>query len=266
MNSTLYSPALSAFNSGMQFTMIGRKQWANVPGAPMTGIFTGSSQVNGSKLYVNGFVLSDRFSVYDRTVAALGLCYKLTLNSENYLSVGLSGGFNADQVDLSRAKYNLADDQLGFSLVSVVNPLFGSSIAFGNTGLNLTASIGIQDVLFRKNVFAYLNKSFVLSTDGELQTSVLYKNSLNTGRYQLDLNALYMYRKMIGLGIGFRNTSELVLSARFNVGSKFQFGYSYDMSFGKLNALSGHELFLRMQLPSRSKGGLHGTGYTNPLI
>src|SRR6218665_2665759 len=156
-NSTLFSPSLSAFSEGVQFTALGRKQWSGISGAPITGMFSVSGNVNGSRIYLNGNIVSDQVSVYNRTVANIGISYKLPINANNYISAGLSGGFNSDNVDLSRANFNSGDDFLLYGIQNDVSASLGASMSYGNSKLKLTASGGIQDVLFKKNVFGYVN-------------------------------------------------------------------------------------------------------------
>lgn len=264
-NPTLFSPSMSAFSEGTQFTVLGRKQWSGISGAPTTGLFSYSGNINGSKLYVNGNFVSDQVSVYNRTNANLGVSYKLAMNTNNHLAVGLSGGFTADKVDLSRASFTEGDNYLDFGLQNQVTATFGTSVTYGNNSLRLTASGGVMDVLYKKNFFGYVGKTWPIN-ELDIHTSLLYKYSAGTDRDQLDLNTLLMYKRTVGVGLGYRMNNEFVIMGRLILKEKYQVGYAYDLAFGKLRGLSGHEIFLRIQLPSKNSSTLIRSGYTNPII
>lgn len=265
-NSVLFSSSLSSFNDGLKITALGRKQWSNISGSPTTGLVSISSNINSSKLSVSGFLLADEYSIFNRTVASVGLSYKLKINEVNYISAGINGGFNSDKVDLTRANYDVNDAVAVTGLINKVNPLFGFSLAYANTKLDLTASIGVQDVLYKRNPILYVSKLFRLDDSFDLHSSLLFKNSLNTDRSQFDVNSLLMYKKTMGAGIGYRLNNELVFMARLNLLGKYELGYAYDMSIGKLRGFNGHELYLRFNLKTKNTSSMFGTGYTNPLI
>lgn len=264
-NSTLFSPSLSAFNSGVNVSGLVRKQWASIQGAPTTGMLNLSSSINASKFYINGNIIMDQLSVYRKTEMNIGLSYKLKVNDNNYFSGGIAGGFNSDKVDLSRVEFQSGDNLIYSNLNSNVRPLLTTSVSYGNIPLNLTASIGFQDALKFQNVFGFLTKKWILANDFDLHTSALFKYSAGTGRSQTDLNVLGMYKETIGIGAGYRLNNELVFMARVQLFSKLQIGYAYDMSLGKLNGLNGHEVFLSYKI-TKSTAAFKSSGYTNPIL
>lgn len=262
---TLYSPSMSSAYSGVNISVLGRSQWNNTPGSPKSFVANLTSQILGSKFYINGNVVVDQLSVFNNIEGNLGLTYKLSLNENNYLSLGVQGGFRSFKVDYSRAIYSLGDDYLYQNLNSNVRGLVTPSLTYLNKPLMISASIGGQDLLGMKNLFGYVNKQTVLKKDVlDLHVSLLYKQSLGTKRNQLDINSLVMYRNLFGLGVGYRLNNELVLMARMNIKSLFQVGYCFDLGMSKIKGYTGHEIYLKYTI-QKSKNS-KSSGYTNPLI
>lgn len=264
-NNVVYAPSLSAAYSGTNLTLLGRKQW-NINGAPTTGLFIGHGQINGSKLYVSGGISNDQIGIWNRTFGSIGLTYKLKLDDNNFIGVGVAPGFSSDQIDLTRAEFNAGDNVINYQIDNKVYFNGTTSATYGNSKLNLTVSAGFQDFTRQKNVFGMVSKQFDFGSF-DLLSNVLYKQSLTTSRNQTEINAIGMYNQFIGIGAGYRLNSEFVGHFRLNVKNKYMVGYCYDMGLSKLKGLNGHEVFLRLVIPSKNgAAALFRTGFTNPIL
>lgn len=263
-NGLAFNPAYAGSREALSATLLLRKQWVQLDGAPSTGSFT----IHGpSANERHGFGLSvvhDRLGITRQNFAGLSYAYRLPLGS-GVLSLGLRGGItqftnrysdivtiDPDQVNpgvnvsalLPRVGtgfyYNTQRFYLG---VSAPNILAGRYYRFNNQFASDLASS--QQVHY----FGTAGVVIPLSESVDFKPSVVGKFVRNAP-WEFDLNASLLFRKVFWVGAGYRTKDSAVLLLEYMSLKGWRIGYSYDYTLTKLNQVNSgsHEILLGIDL------------------
>jgi hypothetical protein len=74
---------------------------------------------------------------------------------------------------------------------------------------------------------------------------------MESGLYQVDINALAEYKKMVSLGLSYRTHDAIVIQIGYKY-KEMQIGYSYDITVSSLNVASSgsHEIIFIYRFPN----------------
>ena len=236
---TVTNPAASLLHLGGEVSVIGRRQWVGVDGAPT--VFWGSGHIGfenfGATAGLN--IRHENLAVEKLTEASIFFAKSVRISETEYLGVSLNAGISyldgrfsqLDPMDPAFHEDVMETDALvgfGVMLYRPERYYVGLSLPrlmLGNLGLT-----GDSRYNFSNNYHLTAGALFPLGTDFQFRPSLLVTYSENL-RPQADASAMFFVKKVFGVGINVRSYGELAGMAQFNFGG-FGLGYSYQFNPG----------------------------------
>lgn len=260
-NMQVLNPAFVGFKSDLNATLLARRQWLNVDGAPETNTFSINTRLN-SGFGIGATVISDKIGLVDNTNLNLDVSYTVPLSEFGRLSFGVKSGMAFFNNDLA-------------SGITVDNELYASTTGqYGNLGFGFLytnakfyAGISVQN-LFKSPVFRLQNDiqtlrgleegnyfftgglTIPLSRFKDIvfipSTMIKYTPTLPIS---VDLNANFVYEGIIEAGLSYRYQNSLSAMVALVVNEKYRIGYAYENYLADIGQnLNSHELILRIDL------------------
>ncbi len=273
LNHYVINPAATGITRDLPLALSYRKQWASVPQSPSVQYLSGNMEVYQA-MGAGAKVLNYTAGPLRKTGLELTYSYHLVLKEDLNLSFGLSGLFYQFHLDKSGMNIEDDDDEVftnGNDNMFVIDAIFGTYLY----GKNYFAGISVPQ-LFNRNVdlktdnilqekqvrhyYIHGGYKFEINQDITLEPSLLFK-LMESGLYQVDINTLAEYKKMITFGLSFRTADAIVIQAGYRF-KEFQLGYSYDINYTGMSAQSSgsHELIFIYTLPNFIQGGVSTNG------
>ena len=262
-NMQVVNPAYAGAEAAHQLSVLSRRQWSQFEDAPNTLAFSyASARENNVGLGLS--VVSDQVFVEQQTFAYVDFSYRLTLDADMQLYLGLKGGGNfykADPTPLST--YDPVGDPLQLQRNRFI-PNVGAGAYLVASSYWLSFSIprlfgvsrGDEDINTAKDrthIYAAAGGQFPVGPGFAIKPSLLLRK----------VKGLPLASEITGM-ISWQNTFEIGVSARSNSSFSFisliniqgiQLGYAYETPSSDLLAglgLKTHEVILRFQFGSTS--------------
>jgi type IX secretion system PorP/SprF family membrane protein len=254
LNHYAINPAATGINDELSLALSYRKQWVSIPESPSTQYLSGQMKVYKS-MGAGVKILNYKAGPQRKTGLELTYSYHFILKEGVNLSFGLSGLLYQFNLDKSSLNVEQSDDQLlmGAEKMFVIDAIFGTYLYGKNyfAGLsipqlfNRNVDLKSDNILQQKQVRHYYlhgGYKFNISPDFTLEPSLLFK-IMESGLYQVDINALTEYKKMVSLGLSYHTSDAFVIQIAYRY-KAFQLGYSYDITTAKVNTVSSgsHEI------------------------
>lgn len=236
---TVVNPAASLMHMDGEVSVIGRRQWVGIDGAPT--VFWGSGHMGfesiGATAGLN--IRHESLAVEKLTEASAFFAKSVRISENEYLGVSLNAGFSyldgrfsqLDPMDPAfREDIRETDALVGFG-VMLYRPeryyvgLSLPRLMLGNLGLT-----GDSRYQFTNIYHLTAGALFHLGTDFQFRPSLLvtYSESL---RPQAEASAMFFVKEVFGVGANVRTYGEIAGMAQFNF-SGFGLGYSYQFNPG----------------------------------
>ena len=249
-NKYLVNPSMAGINEGLNINGSFRKQWSNIPGAPITQSVTLDQQVNKVGWGVN--VYNEKAGGMQRTKAVGTFAYHLPLNSNTQqLNFGVSFGASQDKLDLSSvynsdindpsiARFNdrgyYLDGDFGVSYTSNALTVEGSipnmRSVFRNDDLNFANKPTFYSAVSYKFNFGSGINAVSLEPKGVFRGIKNYDNLWDAGVNanfigdKLFAMAMYHNTQNITVGFGMNYKSSLYFMAYYNTATSAISGYT----------------------------------------
>ena len=236
---TVVNPAASLIHMGGEISVIGRRQWVGVDGAPT--VFWGSGHIGfgnfGATAGLN--IRHESLAVEKLTEASAFFAKSVRISETEYLGLSLNAGISyldgrfsqLDPMDPAfREDVMETDALMGFG-VMLYRPeryyvgLSLPRLMLGNLGLT-----GDSRYQFANIYHLTAGALFPLGADFQFRPSLLLTYSENL-RPQAEASAMFFVKKVFGVGINVRSYGEVAGMAQFNF-SSFGLGYSYQFNPG----------------------------------
>jgi len=254
-NGLSINPAFAGNNNEGELTAFYRNQWTQIQDAPVSiSLAWHNSFGRRDQVGLGVYLEHDRIGVDKRTNVQLNYAYRLTVG-EGKFSFGLQGGlvfFRSQLTDIVTPEGgfdevfenddSFARPNFGVGLRYVTkNYYFGASIPHL---LNYQEGLGTTGSRVRSAYISYLANAGARMDLGErleFLPSGLFKYIPAEAPPELDLSAIFRYRKSFELGITYR-TNKVVNpeSLNFQVGYLFDNGvkiaYAYDYMISSISA------------------------------
>lgn len=265
----LINPAYAGTQVQLSATAIYRNQWVNLEGAPKTFTTTVHSGFLKSRMGLGVILGSDQIGVHS-DISAYGVySYKIQLDRNMSLSMGIQGGFNYLESDFNRLNLkNLGDPNLS-GTTSKFNPNVGAG-AFLRTkrwyvGFSVPYIINNKVVDINTNTQATQHRYYYVQagTSKSLGPNVLFVPTAllriqESAPFSFDINGTFVFYKTVGLGLSYRLNEGIVGLFELQVTDSFHVGYAYDFTTSDLNrvSLGSHEIMVnyRLKIPKIHKG------------
>ena len=249
----------------MSFVALHRSQWAGFDGAPTTQSFGMNSPILNGKLGVGLNYNGDRIGPIRSSLISLAGAYIARLNENTTMSLGINGGFQSVNANLSDLNlYEVNDASFLGNAASKLTPNFGAGVFLQNQkwylGLSspriletkfLSAENNGLELLQSKRHY-YMTAGSILPLNKQIQfkPSVLLK-TVPGAPVQIDVTAMFVFNDKFWTALSSRSGDALGALVGFNFNENLQVGYAYDWSyaFGQHAGRSGsHEVVLRYEL------------------
>ncbi|RZK62120.1 MAG: type IX secretion system membrane protein PorP/SprF [Pedobacter sp.] len=231
-NRYLVNPSMAGINEGFNINGSFRKQWSNIPGAPLTQSVTLDQQVGKVGWGVN--VYNEKSGGLQRTKAVGTFAYHLPLSdNEQQLNFGVSFGVSKDRLDLSSIRNSDINDPSIARFNDRGSYLDGDfGVSYTSKGLTIEGAVPNMRSVFRKDDLNYANKPTFYSAIG-------YKFSLGEGMNGISLEPKGVFRGIknyknlwdAGVNANFANDKLYVMAMYHNTqNATVGFGVNYKSS------------------------------------
>ncbi len=268
-NQVVINPAYLGSKDAINVTGLFRKEWVNVNGSPQTTNFSIAAPLKAKKIGIGGHIVQETIGPKQWMSAYLDYCYRVKLG-KGKLSFGLSTGvvsfnFNTAKLDLSDkyepTLYSSATQRaikfdMAAGLYYYSRSFFAglSATHLNSPKLISTTSNSGQTVNFynlQPHFMLTMGKAFSINQNLVFSPSVLVKTVMGK-QVSADLNANFLIREKIWLGVSCRSSLTAVVLAQFLVTDKLKIGYSYDYGLKGIARTSygSHEIMMSFDFGS----------------
>ncbi len=264
MNSLSINPAYAGSNAKTSISLLSRRQWTSLSGAPEYNTFTFSHAVNqdfavGLNIKQGTIGSFKNTSPLNEINVAANLAYHKTISKNYRLAVGLKLGYFNYNFDISK-----------LDLYQQIDPIFSNksyninapSTGFGSYLYSKKNFIGFscpQMIFIKKDEVNFQNVNHYQLTAGQI-FDVTDKNKIKlTTQFrfnsfspvQVDVNAHYIIDKMGSIGAFVRSEGDVGLMLMAELNKNFKLFYSWDSKIRPLNEYVrySHEVGLQYNVP-----------------
>jgi len=203
-NRYLVNPSMAGIHDGFNINGSFRKQWSNIPGAPITQSVTMDEKLNKVGWGIN--VYNEKSGGLQRTKAVGTFAYHLPLSDhEQQLNFGVSFGVSRDRLDLSSIRNSDINDPSIARFNDRGSYLDGDfGVSYTSKGLTVEGAVPNMRSVFRNDDLNFADKPTFYS-------AISYKFDLGTG-----INGISLEPKGVFRGIkNYKNLWDAGVNANF---------------------------------------------------
>jgi len=268
INPVSISPAFTGKYNRFQSFITHRSEWTGLTGAPTIGYISLDGSI-GKKMGIGGNLTLNKAGIFKNFSLNINYAYHLQLAKNHFLSFGLNAALYQNSIDLSEV---IVGNQL--------DPLLASQDGISETYLNVGASLLytwkdlnvciVFPLLFNnksfysnslydhvltmdRNWMVYATYTLLLQTDWKLKFDILYRDT-QFSPWSLDFSTLVKYQDNYWLGVFYRKSNVLGLTAGLAIINSIVINYNYEFAGFTMMGESGgsHEVTLGYRLPFKS--------------
>ena len=263
-NMNLINPSFAGTEDKTNVGINMRSQWAGVKGAPQTqSIFFGSPV--GSKVGLGISIINDKTFIESQTSIAADFSYKLQLNDEVNLYLGIKAGFNSYDINTNGlVSYGIGQDASLMNLDGSFSPNVGLGAHLKHENYFVSFSIPkllTPDRLEEDNGIAslgtdrlhmYFSGGYVIRlNDAMALKPMALIRYVDASPLSIDLTTILTLGDLFDVGAAYRLNEGISGMVIFKMSSNFEIGYAYEAAFENpvRNADNGtHEIMMNIKL------------------
>ena len=260
---SLFNPSFSGVD-GRMLSFNSRSQWAGVEGAPrINSLILHLPRKKNVNLGLA--VQNDRVFIENRTFVSLDYNYRLQLNNDRFLYLGIKAGGNFNNIDVNDIDRIYTDYNPALSAVkNYFTPVLG--VGFHYRAPNYFFGIGMP-TLFQSERFddtqdwktSAVDYSYVHFTGGinlkvqenlSLNPVVVYRSLPNMPNHFVG-TADFVYKDRFSIGGGFSNNDNAAVYFSIKTKGGFELGYGYEFTQGEISDVitnPTHEIMIKVPL------------------
>ena len=262
-NMNILNPAYAGSKTGtLSISLLGRTQWAGIPGAPQTATLSVHSPIT-KRMGLGLSVLADKVGPINEQFIFADYSYTIPVGYYDNLSFGIKAGIsllNANLIDLQ----TIIQDDVNFDQnIGNLQPNFGFGAFYYSdiyyVGLSIPNLLKttylekegglITNVNKKSHMFLTGGYVFDLSYEWQFKPSIMAKTTMGAP-ISIDLSANFLFDETFEVGTSYRwdDSVSLLLNAR--VTDNLRVGYSYDFTTTELSRFTSgsHELIILFDL------------------
>jgi len=253
------NPGYNASKDQASATLLYRKQWMGLNGAPQTMAANINVPVNKWHTGFGANALVETFGLTTFSNIDLTACVDVKVSNSSYLTFGLSGGAEIRRIDMEKAVY-IGDPPFYASQFNdeYLHAAFGLNFFGKNIHLGASAHYSqLKGLRYTNNepLSIFVNGSYLISinSDWALKPSMLFKTW--GGYSNLDAGVFVLYRDILWFGASYRTTKAFILFADIKITNSTRLGYSFDTGLSSAPILrhNSHEIRLEFNIPRTEK-------------
>ncbi len=260
-NTVAVNPAYAGTSNALNLVAMSRIQWVGLKGAPVTNTISMDTPFEGKRVGLGLSVMSDKIGPVQNLYLSASYAYRVPLNDNVTLSLGLKGGIYNYYVGLNSLSLVESNDaafyqdqakalhpNLGFGAYLYANrwyvglavpTLIESDLNKSNTDANNVSQL-------KRHYFLMAGYVMHMSADWDFKPSFI-ENVVTGAPPSTDLTAQFLYKNAYWLGASYRIGDAIAFLFEFRLTEQLMAGYSYDVTISKLagHNLGSHEILLR---------------------
>lgn len=260
-----YNPAATGTEGTQNISGLFRKQWAGLPGSPLTGGVLYETALDKYDMGLGGFVFTDVIGATLWNSVVANYSYSLDLNETQKLAFGIDAGVDIFSTNYSRLVYWDDDVMFDQQKATEVVPHIGAGIQYYTENLYVGISVprlvnfnNDNPLSISAQTLPSIVSTYFLNFGYRFDLNDQFQMQINTlGKFtghvlpQGDVNVLTTYNKMIGLGVGYKSLGFATTYLEYTYDEVVTIGYAFDFTLTKLaNYSSGsHEVLVKYRLP-----------------
>lgn len=260
-NGLVLNPAYAGSLNYFSATVMYRKQWVNMDGAPETKAFSAHSNIKGKNIGLGVMAVHDQTGVHSDMAFYASYAYRIRMR-EGFLAMGLQAGFN----DLTSRFSNLSlhdpnDPGLSYD-VHQFKMNFGTGVYYNSE--SFYAGLSIPYLLKSRTLrdFEYIRESiesrYYYFTAGKvldvshhikIKPSVLMR--IEDGMpVAYDFNCNIFLDELVSLGLSYREGDSFSTLFEMQLTDFIKFGYAYDWTASEIRNYSNgtHEFMVNYRM------------------
>ena len=285
-NPLFTNPATVGYQDKQWLSALGRYQWLGIEGAPKSSVISYQSPLKNDNLALGALVKYDALGLMKNMGLDLSFAYRIELNDQTRLSLGLMGSifhYNDVRIDATTGK----PDPTSVNNITAWIPNFGAGAYLFNkkyfVGVSVPHLLNLKitdpqaattgATLSRIYNHYFASAGYVFGKEGgvKFKPTAFFKMSENSST-NLDVNANIMLQERFWFGLGYRTGGDIInekgvfeslgsfrgesVVATFKMMATnfMEVGYSYDypvQNLGRVNSGS-HEIYVGMELGKRT--------------
>jgi type IX secretion system PorP/SprF family membrane protein len=263
-NHLLLNPAYAGTKDYMMSSLLYRKQWVNLDGAPTTQVGSIHGPLGLTNFGWGALISNDHIGVTNRTDAYANGAYHVKLKGDLNLSLGIRAGGGYYAIKNSDLKYwDQGDKVFNGDRVSKFLPNIGAGAYLYSTkyyaglsaptlisydpekALSLSLSGNIYVPRQVRHCFLTAGMVYEMNPDVVLKPSFLLKY-VGNAPVEVDLNMNVLLSNILWVGASYRTNDAIVGILEFQVNRKLRIGYSYDYTLSDIKNYSAgsHEFMV----------------------
>ncbi len=268
----MYNPARSGTEGYTELSILHRRQWTGIQGAPETSALAVNGSLNEEKVGWSGYAFSDQTDIIKRIGVYGNYAYHIRMSESATLSLGLGAGYLANNIDLSAIR---AQDQgdvytvingdrgtfdlnFGFNL-KIANFQLGASVPqLVGQPIKYLGDVASDDVTYTLLRHYVINAQYDFKFSGDknvLSPMVLVRAADDNVPIQIDAGLMYSMLKYGYVGAMFRSEYAVTANIGLNLTEQLTVGYAYDFSLNDYGPDLGtsHEFMLTYRFGSNKR-------------
>ena len=271
-NPLYFNPAYAGSKDAISAVAMGRFQWINYKGAPMTQWFSVHAPLFFKSMGVGGHLVNDRIGNRSRTSVFADFSGSISINKKNEsrLAGGLSVGVDVLGYDFTKSQVNDPSDPYYGQQFSTTKPNVGAGLFYYSkkhyVGISsprvLEAKVsGVNNIVELANVrhfFVSGGYVFDLNSVFKLKPSTLIKYTPKAP-VTFDVNLSLLSYEKLWTGIMYRFNEAAGVNVAYTV-KGLTIGYAYDFPINGLRTYQSgsHEVFIQYDFKTKK------SVYTSP--
>ena len=266
---SFYNPAATGTEGHKTLLLCSENSGQVFEGSPLTGGILYENSLKELNMGLGGYVFMDQIGATTMNSLAVNYSYSLKLNENHKLAFGIDAGADIYTTDYSRLTYWDGDVMFDDQKRTVALPRLGVGVHYYTEKYHVGISVprilsfnnespmGISSQDLSSTVSNYyLNAgyTFELNKDFDLQANVLGKYTQHINP-QGDINVMATYKKIIGLGLGYKSLGFASVYLQYSYEDVVTIGYAFDFTLSNVAKYSNgsHEVMVKYAIPSKKK-------------
>ena len=250
-----------------------RNQWSGIEGAPQTSFVNLHGQMEGQNNDFHGIgirVEDDAAGAWGYTSVNAAYAYNLRLTNGARLAAGISAGFFQQRLEFSMLdmpELQVANDPAVFGDQQFIVPMLDASLWYYDRDkyAGLTIQNVTQPSMEKISQYGKLRRQLVVlggaevELDGRWMFLPSVQARLGSGvPPAAEVLGLFKYDEVVGVGLGYRTQSALLVAAQAKVLDYLSIGYAYELNVSPLAGAGGantHEIVIGINACSGRPAG-----------
>jgi type IX secretion system PorP/SprF family membrane protein len=254
-NMFVTNPAFTGTKENTNIFLTHRSQWIGIAGAPQTSYLTIDGPIEAKNIGLGMKIFSDATDITSRIGAFANYSYKLKIDDDNNVYIGLSAGVLNNRIDFSKVVVRDANDPMLYS-ESQSKTVFSADLGLGYTWKRLEVGFCVPQLLGNKikykandtqNSYYTLSRhyqgtikyTFDVIKEKEITAYPLIMiRAVKGAPVQYDVNAVLDWKKYGWVGITYHSNDAVAASIGFRY-KNLGLGYAYDFGVSKVRKYLG---------------------------